>query len=73
MNTNHSLSLSAMLITSQRITHCHHAHGWIEAPDGRQFQPSASKVQFIAGMGLPFMSRKRKKPRWFARLMGIFA
>lgn len=66
-------SLASMLTNGQQITHRKHQRGWIETPDGRHFQPRASAVQFIPGMRLPFMSGQARKPRWFARLMGIFA
>lgn len=65
-------SLASMLIT-QSVTHKHHTHGWIETPDGRHFQPSPSDVRFIKGCRTPYIARQRKRPRWFARLMGIFA
>lgn len=69
--TAHCPSLAAMLTQGQQITHRRHTRGWLELPDGRHFQPKATDVQFIPGMRKPFMSHPR--PRWFARLMGIFA
>lgn len=73
MNTAHCPSLANMLTNGQQITHRAHQRGWIETPDGRHFQPNATEVQFIKGRCLPFISRQQNKPRWFARLMGIFA
>ncbi|EKN3500815.1 phage filamentation protein Fil family protein [Yersinia enterocolitica] len=73
MTANQCPSLSAMLRNGQQITHRHHQFGWIETPDGRSFQPKASEVQFIKGCRTPFMAKPRAKPRWWARLMGIFA
>ncbi|MEX3171599.1 phage filamentation protein Fil family protein [Serratia quinivorans] len=64
-------SLAGMMVNHQQITHRRHQHGWLELPDGRHFQPKVTDVQFVPGMCKPFMSRPR--PRWFARLMGIFA
>ena len=64
-------SLAGMMVNPQQIPHRRHQHGWLELPDGRHFQPKVTNVQFIPGMRKPFMSRPR--PRWFARLMGIFA
>ncbi|NIC26548.1 phage filamentation protein Fil family protein [Serratia plymuthica] len=64
-------SLAGLIVNHQQITHRRHQHGWLELPDGRHFQPKVTDVQFIPGMRKPFMSRPR--PRWFARLMGIFA
>lgn len=66
-------SLAAMLTNGQLVTHSLHQRGWIETPDGQFFQPKAADVQFIKGCRIPFMTRPRKKRRWFARLMGIFA
>lgn len=73
MTTAQCPSLASMLTNGQKITHRKHQRGWIETPDGRHFQPRASDVQFIPGMRLPFLSGQTRKPRWFARLMGIFA
>ncbi|ELZ0585425.1 TPA: phage filamentation protein Fil family protein [Yersinia enterocolitica] len=73
MTANQCPSLAAMLRNGQQITHCRHQFGWIETPDGRNFQPKASEVQFIKGCRTPFMTKPRAKPRWWARLMGIFA
>lgn len=73
MTTTQCPSLAAMLVKGQQVTHHQHQRGWIETPDGRYFQPKASEVQFIPGMRLPFLSGQKRKPRWFAALMGIFA
>ncbi|MGP9421534.1 phage filamentation protein Fil family protein [Ewingella sp. AOP9-I1-14] len=73
MTTAQCPSLANMLTNGQQITHRAHQRGWIETPDGRHFQPKATEVQFIKGRRLPFMARQHNKPRWFARLMGIFA
>jgi hypothetical protein len=64
-------SLAAMLTQAHQITHRRHTRGWLELPDGRHFQPTVADVQFLPGQLKPYMSRPR--PRWFARLMGIFA
>ncbi|MGA7588670.1 MAG: phage filamentation protein Fil family protein [Rouxiella badensis] len=66
-------SIASMLTHGQQITHRAHHHGWIEAPNGRLFQPKATEVKFIKGCRVPFISRPRNKRRWFTRLMGIFA
>ncbi|WP_411706352.1 phage filamentation protein Fil family protein [Edaphovirga cremea] len=73
MTTAQCPSLAAMLVNGQQITHRHHQRGWIETPDGRFFQPKSTEVQFIPGLRQPFLSGQQHKPRWFARLMGIFA
>lgn len=73
MNTAQCPSLANMLTHGQQVTHRAHQRGWLETPDGRFFQPKATEVQFIKGRRLPFISRQQNKPRWFARLMGIFA
>lgn len=73
MTTTQCPSLAIMLRHGQQITHRVHQRGWLETPDGRFYQPKATDVQFIKGRRLPFMSRPMNKPRWFARLMGIFA
>lgn len=73
MTANQCPSLAAMLVNGQQVTHYRNQHGWIETPDGRYFQPKASEVQFIKGCRFPFMAKPRSKPRWWARLMGIFA
>ncbi|PVZ87925.1 hypothetical protein C9426_10020 [Serratia sp. S1B] len=73
MTVTHCPSLASMLVKGQQVTHRSHQIGWIETPDGRHFQPRASAVQFIPGLSMPFMSARKRKPRWFARLMGIFA
>lgn len=64
-------SMAALLTQAHQITHRRHRRGWLELPDGRHFQPSVANVQFLPGLQKPYMSRPR--PRWFARLMGIFA
>ncbi|ENR6206163.1 DUF2724 domain-containing protein [Serratia marcescens] len=64
-------SLAAMLTQAHQVTHRRHTRGWLELPDGRHFQPTVADVQFLPGRLKPYMSRPR--PRWFARLMGIFA
>ncbi|EOI6869037.1 phage filamentation protein Fil family protein [Yersinia enterocolitica] len=66
-------SLAAMLTNGQQVTHRYHLRGWIETPDGRHFQPKATEVKFIKGCRTPFMAKPKGKPRWWARLMGIFA
>lgn len=78
MTANQCPSLAAMLRNGQemnrrQLTHRFHYHGWLEAPDGRHFQPKASDVQFIPGLRTPYMAKPRASRRWFARLMGIFA
>lgn len=73
MNNPQCPSLASMLTHGQAITHRHHTRGWLETPDGRHFQPKASEVQFIKGCRTPFIAHPRRRPRWFARLMGIFA
>ncbi|WP_019213344.1 phage filamentation protein Fil family protein [Yersinia massiliensis] len=73
MTANQCPSLAAMLRNGQQVTHRRHQCGWIETPDGRDFQPKASEVQFIKGCRTPFMAKPRGKTRWWARLMGIFA
>ncbi|UAN50100.1 DUF2724 domain-containing protein [Serratia sp. JSRIV002] len=73
MTTAQCPSLASMLTNGQKITHRQHQRGWIETPDGRHFQPKASEVQFIKGCRTPFMAKPLHRPRWFARLMGIFA
>lgn len=73
MTANQCPSLEAMLTNGQQVTHRRHLHGWIGTPDGSRFQPTASEVQFIKGYRFPFMAKPRSKPRWWARLMGIFA
>lgn len=64
-------SMAALLTQAHQITHRRHTRGWLELPDGRHFQPAVADVQFLPGRLKPYMSRPR--PRWFARLMGIFA
>jgi hypothetical protein len=64
-------SMAALLTQAHQITHRRHTRGWLELPDGRHFQPTVAAVQFLPGRLKPYMSRPR--PRWFARLMGIFA
>ncbi|ATX62692.1 MULTISPECIES: phage filamentation protein Fil family protein [Yersinia] len=78
MTANQCPSLAAMLVNGQeinrgQITYRFHYRGWLETPDGRHFQPNANKVIFIRGCRTPFMAKPRAKPRWWARLMGIFA
>ncbi|MCT2387319.1 phage filamentation protein Fil family protein [Erwinia pyrifoliae] len=73
MTTAQCPSLSAMLTHCQAVTHRRHSRGWIETPDERFFQPKATDVQFIKGCRTPFIVRPRRKARWFARLMGVFA
>ncbi|CNI12073.1 phage filamentation protein Fil family protein [Yersinia pekkanenii] len=78
MTANQCPSLAAMLVSGQEInqgqvTYRFHYRGWIETPEGRHFQPDASKVFFIRGCRTPFMTKPRAKPCWWARLMGIFA
>ncbi|MGY0146170.1 phage filamentation protein Fil family protein [Edwardsiella tarda] len=41
------------------------AHGWLELPDGRRFQPCISEFRFNAGV-----QARRRRPWWF-RLMGL--
>lgn len=65
-------NLASLLTNGQQITHRAHTRGWIETPDGRHFQPDASKVRFVNGFNIPFINRPRRR-RWFARLMGISA
>ncbi|HDL7334564.1 phage filamentation protein Fil family protein [Yersinia enterocolitica] len=73
MTANQCPSLAAMLTNGQQVTHRYHLRGWIETPDGRHFQPKATEVKFIKGCRTPFMAKPKGKPRWWARLMGIFA
>ncbi|HDL6888159.1 phage filamentation protein Fil family protein [Yersinia proxima] len=73
MTANQCPSLAGMLTNGQQITHRYHLRGWIETPDGRHFQPKATEVKFIKGCRTPFMAKPKGKPRWWARLMGIFA
>ncbi|HEF7268328.1 TPA: DUF2724 domain-containing protein [Yersinia enterocolitica] len=73
MTANQCPSLAGMLTNGQQITHRYHLRGWIETPDGRHFQPKATEVKFIKGCRTPFMAKPKSKPRWWARLMGIFA
>ncbi|AJJ62569.1 phage filamentation protein Fil family protein [Yersinia aldovae] len=73
MTANQCPSLAAVLTNGQQVTHYRNQRGWIETPDGRFYQPKAAEVQFIKGCRFPFMTKPRAKPRWWARLMGIFA
>ncbi|ELW8952135.1 phage filamentation protein Fil family protein [Yersinia enterocolitica] len=73
MTANQCPSLAATLTNGQQVTHRYHLRGWIETPDGRHFQPKATEVKFIKGCRTPFMAKPKGKPRWWARLMGIFA
>lgn len=73
MTANQCPSLAAMLTNGQQVTHRYHLRGGIETPDGRHFQPKSTEVKFIKGCRTPFMTKPKAKPRWWARLMGIFA
>lgn len=71
-------SLASLLTNGQpenrgQVTQRFHYHGWIETPDGRNFQPNSIDVSFIKDRRTPYMAKPRYKRRWFARLMGIFA
>ncbi|WP_140920184.1 phage filamentation protein Fil family protein [Limnobaculum xujianqingii] len=66
-------SLSTMLRQEHLVSHHHHDRGWIETPDGRFFQPKASKVHFLPGLAKPFIAGIKRRRRWWARLMGISA
>lgn len=66
-------SLSALLVRHQQVSGYYHQRGWLETPDGRDFQPKASNVKFVKGLDAPYITGARKPRRWFAWLMGIFA
>ncbi|WP_339327350.1 phage filamentation protein Fil family protein [Erwinia amylovora] len=65
--------MASLLTHGCQVTHYRHSRGWIETPDGRYFQPNAINVHFLKGCRKPLIARHRRKPRWFARLMGVFA
>lgn len=69
---NECQSLSSMLRQGQLVSHCHHSRGWLETPDGRHFQPKASKVKFLPGLSKPWIAGVKAR-RWWAKLMGISA
>ncbi|MCT2388600.1 phage filamentation protein Fil family protein [Erwinia pyrifoliae] len=73
MNAEQVPSMASLLKHGCQVTHYRHSRGWIETPDGRYFQPNANDVQFVKGRRTPFISSQRRKLRWFARLMGVFA
>ncbi|MGM0511137.1 MAG: phage filamentation protein Fil family protein [Pseudomonadota bacterium] len=80
MTTTQCPSISTMLrrqsnrmTHSQEITKRIHAHGWLELPNGKTYQPKPSEVLFLKEQALPHMPKPKKQRRWFARIMGIFA
>ncbi|SFC48776.1 phage filamentation protein Fil family protein [Pragia fontium] len=68
-----SPSLSSMLTHKIFVSGHHHNRGWLETPDGRHVQPSASKVKFISDLDKPWIAGIKPARRWWAKLMGIFA
>lgn len=64
--TTQSPSLSSLLVNHQRPAKWANNGFWMELPAGRKYiaDPNAPHSQVVG--------QESQRPRWFARLMGIF-